>query len=321
MQRLEHISKMPPRRSPTVRRANDARQICSIPFAGCRSALTVFFNAALLVGLAFVLSGCASGKRWVNDTHTEDDDPVRLMTGPSESAYQKSEAAQDIGPTEDRLVEAEEYPDAPGDRPVLKLTGVKQIEDGPVDGKLLGVFRNTYYDFPSESDFLGSAVPIKNQQCDVIRDVPRGFFEAVCVQGSGTLATGSVVSFSKRDCGCASVCPRTGQKICFDELDRRSFPWGRGARGTPITPLRTIAVDSDVIPLGTPVYILELDGVPRKPGGPPHDGCFIAEDRGLKVQGEHVDIFTGNAKVTAHFNAEVPSNRGVHVYIGTARCQ
>ena len=204
---------------------------------------------------------------------------------------------------------------------MLQLKGERRPDDGPVDGKLLGVFRNTYYDFPSEADYSGAPAPIMNAQCKKIRDVPTGFFEAVCVQGSGTLATGTTVSFSKRNCGCARTCSRTGQKICFDELPRAEFPWGRGALGKPITPLRTIAVDSDVIPLGTPVYILEYDGVPRKPGGAPHDGCFVAEDRGMKVQGEHVDVFTGNVNVTKHFNSVVPSNAGVHVYVGTARCQ
>jgi 3D (Asp-Asp-Asp) domain-containing protein len=160
-----------------------------------------------------------------------------------------------------------------------------------------------------------------NRSCKPISKVPRGFYEAVCVQGSGTLVSGKTVSFAKRDCKCAEVCPRTDQKICFDELDGDKFPWGRGAQGTAITPLRTIAVDIEVIPLGTWVYILEYDGVPRSSGSTArHDGCFVAQDRGMKVVGEHVDIFTGNPRATEHFNALIPSNRGVHVYVGTARC-
>jgi 3D (Asp-Asp-Asp) domain-containing protein len=80
-------------------------------------------------------------------------------------------------------------------------------------------------------------------------------------------------------------------------------------------------VDSSVIPLGTRVYIPEYDGIERSPGNPArHDGCFIAQDRGMKVVGEHVDVFTGNPRATAHFNEQVPSNVGVHVYVDTARC-
>src|SRR5690606_18548936 len=157
--------------------------------------------------------------------------------------------------------------DAKSERPALKLQGEKRlVKPGPVDGRLLGVFRNTYYDFPAEADFSGAKTSLMAPSCKPISHVPRSFFEAVCVQGSGTLLSGETVSFAKRDCACAEVCPRTGQKICFDKLDQKQFPWGRGARGTAITPLRSIAVDSNVIPLGTKVYILEYDGVPRSPG-------------------------------------------------------
>ncbi len=188
------------------------------------------------------------------------------------------------------------------------------------DGRLLGVFRNTYYDFPNERDFSGSVVELKSASCQTLREVPESFFDALCVQGSGTLASGETVSFAKRDCSCARVCPRTGQRICFDALSRQEFPWGRGAQGTPITPLLTVAVDSKVIPLGTALYIPEYDGVPRDEAGTPHDGCFVAQDRGLKVQGEHIDVFTGLSAVTKLWNRQVPSNAGVHVYVDTARC-
>ncbi len=216
----------------------------------------------------------------------------------------------------------EELADAAGKRPSLALQGQKKRDlNRPLDGELLGVFRNTYYDFPAEFNFSGPRVPLMNRSCQAIGQVPRGFYEAICVQGSGTLTSGATVSFSKRDCSCAEVCPRTGQKICFDALDQEEFPWGRGALGKPITPLLSIAVDSNVIPLGTVVYIAEYDGIERQPGGARHDGCFIAEDRGMKVKGEHVDVFTGNPSTTQHLNGLIPSNQGVHVYAGTARCQ
>ncbi len=188
-------------------------------------------------------------------------------------------------------------------------------------GKVLGTFRNTYYDFPSEGDYGGETVALKDQHCKTIKSVARGFYEAVCVQGSGTLSSGSTVSFAKRDCDCAELCPRTGQHICFDQLDARSYPWGRGATGRAITPLLTVAVDSDRIPLDTPVYIPEYDGVPRDGSGSAlHDGCFIAQDRGVRVKGEHVDVFTGHRETTALWNSLVPSNRGVTVIVDSPHC-
>jgi len=188
-------------------------------------------------------------------------------------------------------------------------------------GRVLGTFRNTYYDFPAESDFSGDTVALKNARCKTIKDVARSFYEAVCVQGSGTLSTGSTVSFAKRDCACAPLCPRTEQHICFDELDAKAYPWGRGATGRAITPLLSVAVDTDLVPLDTPIYIPEFDGVPRDPSRSAlHDGCFIAQDRGVRVKGEHVDVFTGHHDLTTLWNSLVPSNRGVTIVLDSPRC-
>lgn len=188
---------------------------------------------------------------------------------------------------------------------------------------MLGTFRNTYYDFPNEADMTGGArTRLMNAACQPIAEVPRAFHDAVCVQGSGSLARGGTVSFAKRDCACADVCPRTGQRICFEALDRATFPWGRGAAGVPIAPLRSVAADTKVLPMGTVLYIPELDGAESMTNdtSSAHDGCFVVEDRGLKVQGEHVDIFTGRPAQTAILNAKVPSNQGVTVIVDSPRC-
>jgi len=191
----------------------------------------------------------------------------------------------------------------------------------PIEGKIIGKFKNTYYDFPSESDYSGETVPLYDGQCKPKASVARAFFETLCVQGSGLLASGSPVSFNRRDCDCAPVCPRTGQKICFDVLDMAKFPWGRGATGQPITPLLTVAVDSKILPLGTSIYIPEYEGLPREPERRTrHDGCFVAQDRGLHVQGEHVDIFTGQSAMTRLWNSLVPSNVGVTIVLDSPRC-
>ena len=195
-------------------------------------------------------------------------------------------------------------------------------EQPPGGGKVVGTFKNTYYDFPSEDDFEGDPIDLMNGSCKSIASVPRTFYESVCVQGSGTLKAGGTVSFAKRDCSCAAECPRTGQRICFDLLDKAQFPWGRGATGKGITPLVTVAVDSTIIPLGTSLYIPEYDGIARDASGTTkHDGCFLAEDRGLAVKGEHVDIFTGHREITQLWNRLVPSNSGVTIVVDSARCK
>ena len=180
-------------------------------------------------------------------------------------------------------------------------------------GRVVGTFRNTYYDFPRESDFSGETAQVLDASCQPIAKVPKAFHDAVCVQGSGSLARGGTISFAKRDCSCADTCPRTGQKICFELLDAASFPFGRGAAGKAITPMKSVAADTTVLPMGTVIYVPELDGEGS-------DGCFVVEDRGSKVKGQHVDFFTGDPSQTKLLNARVPSNQGVTVVVDAPRC-
>jgi len=268
-----------------------------------RAALLFFFLPAVGCG------GWGSGTKWVQQPLDDDKTPASGDGIPAGELEGLSSSAGGAGP-----------------RPGSRTIGPRPVGDDKSGdrtgggGHVLGTFRNTYYDFPNEAQHSGPAVALMNASCQPIAKVPRTFYEAVCVQGSGSLKAGGTVSFSRRDCACAEVCPRTGQKICFDALDKTAFPFGRGAAGTAITPLRTIAADTAVLPMGTVVYIPELDGAPRGVSGETMDGCFVVEDRGLRVKGEHVDIFTGLSAQTALLNERVPSNEGVTVVIEAPRC-
>lgn len=275
------------------------------------------------IALLSLTVACSGGRAWVRDAPGQTDSTQGSHWLVDDRQSQEPRRARFGAPSapseeEGRLSEDSSI-DAQGSRPLIAI-GATAGRRAPEDAELLGVFRNTYYDFPAERDFSGATTFLMNASCKPIAEVPRPFFEALCVQGSGTLRSGSTVSFAKRDCACAEVCPRTGQKLCFDVLDPASFPWGRGALGKPITPLRSVAVDSSVIPLGTVLYIPEFHGVARDPEGTPHDGCFVAEDRGMKVVGAHIDVFTGDPNITSHLNQLIPSNRGVHVYRRARSC-
>lgn len=189
-------------------------------------------------------------------------------------------------------------------------------------GQYLGKFRNTFYNFPAEVDHHGPLTTVFDAQCGPISRVPQAFHDRLCVQGSGQLRSGQTVSFAKRDCSCARMCPRTDQKICYSALDPERFPWGRGAMGTAIVPLRTVAVDSDEVPLGSSLYLPAFVGLPLNlDGSGHHDGCFVAADRGIRVRGKHVDVFAGSEAMTKKFNQLVPSNRGVEVYLDSPHCK
>jgi 3D (Asp-Asp-Asp) domain-containing protein len=188
-------------------------------------------------------------------------------------------------------------------------------------GQSLGTFRNTYYDFPREQDYTGPFVPLFDARCRRLATVPVGFHDSLCVQGSGQLKSGRTVSFARRACSCARRCPRTAQHICFEALDPMVYPFGRGAAGRAITPLSSVAVDSTLIPLGTSLYIPEYVGLPLSNGDSSgHDGCFVAQDRGIGIVGAHVDIFTGEEAMTRRWNSLVPSNRGVTLFTDSPLC-
>jgi 3D (Asp-Asp-Asp) domain-containing protein len=284
----------------------------------------------MLTAAAFVcaVSGCAaqSGAEWVREVSYDEPEPVRGRSrGWSEPRRKgESRAARSVDRAATEALPAIEGEVGEGEPPLLvREHGRARAANAaaPADrgaSQAPGTFRNTYYDFPSEGAGSKDAT-IFDASCVPVARVTTDFHNRVCVQGSGKLSTGATVSFARRDCACASVCPRTGQKICFERLDASLYPHGRGAMGSPITPLRTVAVDSSVIPLGTPLYIPDLAGVAR-PDGSLHDGCFMAEDRGIKVVGRHVDVFTGDPSVTARWNAIVPSNQGVRVFMNDPRC-
>jgi 3D (Asp-Asp-Asp) domain-containing protein len=261
--------------------------------------------------IGWLLMSCG-GSAWMEQPLPDSDDENYEPTAVPPPEASPRRARQDRS-----AVEARPAPDpAEPSQPVVKAQPRMQ-------GKVLGTFRNTYYDFPSEreADPKGARVDVMDPQCKPIKAVPRAFYESLCVQGSGTLSSGVTVAFAKRDCDCAEVCPRTTQKICFEALDPAKFPWGRGATGRPIVPLLTVAVDSDVIPLGTAIYIPQYDGLPRdEVGSEKHDGCFVAQDRGIRIQGQQVDVFTGHPSVTKLYNRLVPSNQGVTVVVDNPRC-
>lgn len=278
------------------------------------------FAGALLLPIACNTAGSAWMAQPMDGELTSAPPPENLAEEQAPSRPQRSTRTQVIGepPPPDDSARSMAGSGSGG----FVQPGGRRPAPAKLDGKVLGTYKNTYYDFPSESDFEGEPLNLMNAACKPIVSVPRSFYESVCVQGSGTLRSGGTVSFAKRDCSCAAECPRTGQRICFDLLDKQRFPWGRGATGKGITPLLTVAVDSSIIPLGTSLYIPEYDGVARDPSGATrHDGCFLAEDRGLAVKGEHVDIFTGHREITQLWNRLVPSNAGVTVVVDSPRCK
>ncbi len=119
--------------------------------------------------------------------------------------------------------------------------------------------------------------------CTPLAKVSPSFGAQLDIQGTGKLRDGRVINTSGN-----CQCPKTP---CYFEIERA---WAMGPNGR-LAPFRSVAVDSSVIPLGTLLYLPELDGV-RVPGRAPwggfvHDGCVVADDRGGGIRGRDIDFF------------------------------
>lgn len=111
---------------------------------------------------------------------------------------------------------------------------------------------------------------------------PIPFVDALRMEGSGLLSDGRVINYAGR-------C-RYGVGTCFEELDVREHPFGRGAGRRPLIPFKSVAVDPRIIPIGEPLYIPEFDGI-ELPDGTVHDGCVRADDTGGGIKKRKMDFF------------------------------
>jgi 3D (Asp-Asp-Asp) domain-containing protein len=64
--------------------------------------------------------------------------------------------------------------------------------------------------------------------------------------------------------------------------------------GCRVVAMRTVAVDKNLIPKGSILYIKETVGL-RMPDGRPHDGYWYASDTGGAIKGQRIDLFTGSS--------------------------
>lgn len=71
--------------------------------------------------------------------------------------------------------------------------------------------------------------------------------------------------------------------------------------GCRVVAMRTAAIDAQVIPKHTVLFIKETVGLPM-PDGSLHDGYWYASDTGGGIKGTRIDLFTGSsARSTAAF--------------------
>jgi 3D (Asp-Asp-Asp) domain-containing protein len=161
------------------------------------------------------------------------------------------------------------------------------------EGLSLGRFRLTYY-YVAQEDDVGPR-PLHGKGCaEVLAYTSSAFVLELSREGTGRLRDGRLLNFAER-CGCAEP-GHGGERLCYEVLNPAEYPWGKGARLGPrhhaLRPLRSLAVDPSVVPLGTILYLPAWRGR-RGPDGKLLDGCFTAGDSGLLVRGRSLDLFAG----------------------------
>ena len=65
------------------------------------------------------------------------------------------------------------------------------------------------------------------------------------------------------------------------------------ALGCKVVAMRTVAVDKNLIPKRSVLFIKETVGL-KMPDGTSHDGYWYASDVGGGIKGERIDLFTGS---------------------------
>jgi hypothetical protein len=158
---------------------------------------------------------------------------------------------------------------------------------GSAPSQPLGTFHLDYFYLPSEADYAGAAnTPLADASCNTLATVPGAFAFDIVNVGAGRLSDGRVLIYSGQPCFCQQT------PFCFSVA---SSAWGFGTSGRPLSPFRSIAVDSPMVTMGMKVYAPDLAGK-TMPGDPPaggfvHDGCLVVDDGGANHM--RVDFFTG----------------------------
>lgn len=156
-----------------------------------------------------------------------------------------------------------------------------------------GQFKMTFYWLAYESEYASEPADIDIYTKDgfLIGRFPRVFVFELKLEGTGVLRDGRVLNYDR-------PCP-FGIGTCFKELDRRDHPVGKGAQQRALVPYRSVAIDPRFVPLGTPLYVPELRGMPiltQDPSQPEerHDGCVRADDTGGGIKRRELDLFVSS---------------------------
>lgn len=146
----------------------------------------------------------------------------------------------------------------------------------------VGDLKPTFYWVALEpDDGVAKTIDLKDINDQVILSVSPTFYKGLRLEGTGRLLDGRVINFHKR----------VGEDIKWRFCPLDTAPYGYGLEDYALRPFHSVAVDPNVIPIPSLVYIPAAKGAPL-PDGSIHDGYFEAVDIGSAIQDKRIDIFT-----------------------------
>lgn len=146
--------------------------------------------------------------------------------------------------------------------------------DSPPKGlmKYLGKFKVTFYWIVREKDYPGpKSTPLYLENGSILGYFPATFIADFKKEACAELKDGKLISYLK--------------KINKVRIVREFL----GFNGYTISPLKSVAVDPEVIPLGSKLYIPALTKLSERQ----HNGIVYAHDIGSMIAGNSIDIFVG----------------------------
>jgi 3D (Asp-Asp-Asp) domain-containing protein len=174
-----------------------------------------------------------------------------------------------------------------------KATGYPSAPSYPrtfIDAKFENPFKLTAYATSLESDLSGSQT---TDPCGVSGTFFDTFLKNVQLEGTGQALDGRLIQYTGKKQG----------KLCFQEVTCAQTASGACAQaGT------TIAVDTDVMPLGSTVNIDQV-------------GVRTAQDTGGAIKNYHIDVYVGAGKAAINAFSLSGTSQAVTLIGGDAQCQ
>lgn len=166
-------------------------------------------------------------------------------------------------------------------------------------GKYLGKFRVTFYWIVKEEEYSSRKkdTPIYLEDGKLLGYFPRSFVNDFKKESCARLRDGRLISFLKK---------ADRARVVTEPLGYNNFY---------LKPLKSIAVDKTIIPVGAKVYIPNAHNLYLGQEGI-HNGIFYAHDIGSNVRGHHIDIFLGYKENQRYLlSAGIKSSSLVDVYL------